>query len=165
MLAYGPPATTGALADELVDFGELPEAVNALLQAGVLAHRRSKQNAEARFREALAVAPDALPVYFCLYKIHTYEGELEAALHAAQAGLVEATRQAGWPSSFEEWPETTLTVAAERFALYTLKAVAFIRLKRGETDAANAILKRLRILDPAGQVGWRVIQDLFEGVR
>jgi hypothetical protein len=41
-----------------------------------------------------------------------------------------------------------------RFALYTLKVVAFISLRRDEQDRARDILNALKGLDPAGRVGW-----------
>jgi hypothetical protein len=45
----------------------------------------------------LEAAPTELPTYFCLYKIHTYQGHLDQALAIAERGLREAARQAGWP--------------------------------------------------------------------
>lgn len=48
-----------------------------------------------------------------------------------------------------------------RFALYTLKALAFIHLKRGAMDEATHTLERLRRLDPEGHVGWPVVADLM----
>jgi len=151
--------------DDSVDFGELPVTVNALLQRGVLEYRSSAERAEVWFREALALAPDALPVYFCLYKIHTYQNNLDAALEAARRGLAEAARQAGWPEDFATWERSTGRLeGAERFALYTLKALAFIRLKRGEAAFAAEVLDRLGVLDPEGLVGWRVVADLLAGV-
>lgn len=153
--------------DDLIDFGDIPGEVNALLQKGVAAYRASKAEAEVWFGKALSLAPDALPVYFCLYKIHTYAGDLDAALDAAQAGLREAASQAGWSTDYEEWPLAPTVMSADdpsRFALYTLKALAFISLKRGEADKGRDILKRLAILDPKGYVGWPVIADLAAGL-
>ena len=73
-----------------INFGDLPDAINALLQQGVAAYRRDFKTADALFRQALEAAPQELPTYFCLYKIHTYQGNLDEARAAAQAGLVEA---------------------------------------------------------------------------
>jgi len=53
---------------------------------------------------------------------------------------------------------------AARFALYTLKALAFIELKRGNEDVALRHLDRLAVLDPTGSVGWTVIAELAQGV-
>ena len=150
--------------ERLIDFGPLPAAVDALLQAGVRAHRTDKGAAEALFRAALAEAPDALPVHLCLYKIHAYAGDGEAALQAVEAALTEAARQAGLPADWRNWPPFPATDGPERFALYSLKALAFIRLKRGEPEAARAALAALARLDPHDQVGARVVAALAEGV-
>jgi tetratricopeptide (TPR) repeat protein len=159
----GPPRW---VSDDWIDFGELPSSVNALLQRGVLEYRSSAARAEEWFRVALELAPAALPVYFCLYKIHTYQSNLDAALDAAHRGLAEASRQAGWPSDFAQWRRGAHEVeGAARFALYTLKALAFIRLKRGEAALAAQALDKLSELDPEGLVGWRVVADLLAGVR
>jgi hypothetical protein len=53
---------------------------------------------------------------------------------------------------------------AGRFALYTLKALAFIHLRQDKPEAAHRILDRLRQLDPTGAVGWPVVAALAEGL-
>jgi hypothetical protein len=151
--------------EDRIDFGELPGEVDELLQQGVVAYPRSAIEAEARFRQALDLAPRALPVYFCLYKIHTYRGNLDAALAAAAQGLVEAASQAGWALDFLDWQRADVGANdAARFALYTLKALAFIRLKRGELPEAREALDRLEVLDPSGRVGWPVVRELLRGL-
>lgn len=152
--------------DEGVDFGHLSDAVNALLQQGVLAYRTDYSAADRLFRTALARAPHELPVYFCLYKIHTYRGRLEDARHAAEAGLAEAARQAGWSGHWREWPPCAAAISGPgRFALYTLKALAFIHLRRAEPTLAGEMLARLAMLDPSGATGWPVVADLAAGVQ
>ncbi len=148
---------------DLIDFGDLPPRTNSLLQQGVLAYRRDPLRARALFERALAETPDQLPVHFCLYKVHTYQGRLDEALDSAERGLDEAARQAGWPKNWQSWERPAALAGAARFALYTLKALAFIRLKRGETRAAEEILAALRALDPEGRVGWPVIAALADG--
>lgn len=151
--------------DDLIDFGELSPAVNELLQKGVLAYRRDKALADELFRQALELSPHELPAYYCLYKIHTYMGSLEVAWDVANLGLEEAVRQAGWPSDPALWPQKdTAPGSAERFALYTLKALSFIQLKRGLKEAALGNLSILRSLDPSGSVGWTVIYELAQGL-
>lgn len=150
---------------DVINFGRLPEPVNALLQAGVAAYRHDHERADRLFRQALAAAPSELPIYFCLYKIHTYQGHLEEALAAAESGLREAARQAGWNSDWRRWqPQAALPDGAGRFALYTLKALAFIRLRQGQRQQATQILAQLRELDPAGAIGWPVVAALEEGL-
>jgi Tfp pilus assembly protein PilF len=150
---------------DAINFGDLPETVNALLQRGVAAYRHDRSRADRLFRQALAAAPTQLPIYFCPYKVHTYQGNLDEAQAAAESGLREAASQAGWDLDWREWqPQAELPEGAGRFALYTLKALAFIYLRQNNPHQANQILERLRQLDPAGAVGWPVVAALAEGV-
>jgi tetratricopeptide (TPR) repeat protein len=160
------PHTIEPLADrELIDFGDLPEAINNLLQRGVAAYRNDPSVADSLFRQALALAPQQLPIYYCLYKIHTYQGNLDQALVVAEAGFEEAARQAGLSADYRSWLwPSAFPGDAERFALYTLKALAFIHLRRSERDKAFRILTELSRLDPSGTVGWRVVADLAHGL-
>ncbi len=105
-----------------------------------------------------------MPVHLCLYKIHAYAGDGDAALEAVEAAIAEAARQAGLPPDWLKWPPFPGQEGPERFALYSLKALAFIRLKRGEPEAARAALDTLARLDPHDQVGSRVVAALAEGV-
>jgi tetratricopeptide (TPR) repeat protein len=150
---------------DLIDFGELPEEINALLQQGVAAYRTDPERADRLFRQALETAPHELPTYLCLYKIHTYQGHLDEAQAAAESGLKEAATQAGWDLDWRKWqPQPVIPDGAGRFALYTLKALAFIQLKQDNRRLAMEILDSLRVLDPTGAVGWPVIAALAEGV-
>src|SRR5271169_3926937 len=135
-----------------INFGDLPDEVNELLQQGVAAYRHDHALADRLFRQALAAAPEQLPIYFCLYKIHTYDGNLDMA------------RQAGWGADWRDWQaQSIIPDGPGRFALYTLKALAFIHLRRDERNRAVEILDALRVLDPAGVVGWPVVAALAEG--
>jgi hypothetical protein len=150
---------------DVINFGDLPEPINALLQQGVAAYRTDRQRADRLFRQALAAAPTELPTYFCLYKIHTYQGNFDEAQAAAEDGLKEAARQAGWSQDWREWqPQAVLPDGAGRFALYTLKALAFIHLRQDKPEQVHRILGRLKELDPTGAVGWPVVAALAEGV-
>lgn len=150
------------MAERLVDFGPLPDAVDTLLQEGVRAHRSDVGAADALFRQALTLAPDALPVHLCLYKIHAYSGRLDAALAAVEAAILEAARQAGLEADWRLWPALPEAEGAARFALYSLKALAFVRLRRGEAAHARAILTALTRIDPADRVGAGVVSTLAE---
>nr|WP_294545088.1 hypothetical protein [uncultured Rhodopila sp.] len=153
------------LADsDVINFGGVPPQTNALLQQGVVAYRTDRTGADGLFRQALAAAPEQLPVYFCLYKIHTYLGNLGQAQDIAEAGLAEAARQAGWSPDWQVWTRSAAEPqGAARFALYTLKALAFIHLRQDRPDEARRKLDALKHLDPAGLVGWPVVAALAEG--
>lgn len=149
---------------DVINFGDVPAPVNALLQQGVVAYRTDRAAADRLFRQAQEGAPDQLPVYFCLYKIHTYLGNLDQAQDAAEAGLNEATRQAGWPQDWQDWTRTeSEPKGAARFALYTLKALAFIHLRQDRLAKAREKLAALKQLDPLGLVGWPVVAALADG--
>ena len=149
---------------ETINFGDIPETINALLQQGVVAYRHDRARAAALFRQALAEAPGQLPVYFCLYKIHTYQANLHEAQAVAETGLREAACQAGGAADWQEWqPPSSMPDGAGRFALYTLKALAFIHLRQNERAQALQKLAALRHLDPGGMVGWPVVAALAEG--
>jgi len=154
-------------ATDLIDFGEVPCAVNDILQQGVSLYRHDRAAADARFRDALALDPSALATYFCLYKIHTYQGHLDEALAVAHGGLAEAARQAGLGGDWTAWRAGQLAAAAgppARFALYTLKALAFIHLRRGEMAACEACLSKLAELGQMDLVGGSVVADLARAV-
>jgi hypothetical protein len=150
---------------DLINFGDIPEEVNALLQQGVMAYRHDRARADQLFRKALTIAPAQLQVYFCLYKIHTYQGNLSEAQAAAENGLKEAANQAGWPADWRQWcQEAAIPDGPGRFALYTLKALAFINLRQDNREGAREKLDALKILDPTGSVGWPVIAALSDGL-
>ncbi len=153
--------------DDPIDFGDTPAAVNELLQQGVLLNRQNRAAADAKFREALALDPSALATYFCLYKIHAYQGGLDAALAAAEAGLAEAGRQAALSPDWAGWTPDDLAAAPPgpaRFALYTLKAVAFIHLRRGAPDETRRRLEKLAELGVIDGLGGGVVADLAQAV-
>lgn len=157
--------TTLLFEHETINFGDIPDEVDELLQQGVAAYRHDHAQAEQLFRQALASAPTQLPTYFCLYKIHTYQGNLADAQSAAESGLREAARQAGWESDWQCWqPQVPLPEGPGRFALYTLKALAFIHLRQNDPHQAWRMLDALKRLDPAGAVGWPVVAALAEGI-
>ncbi|MCE1236271.1 MAG: hypothetical protein LWW93_07925 [Hyphomicrobiales bacterium] len=159
--------TTGAArpGDDLIDFGDAPPAVNEILQRGVALYRTDRAGADRAFREALALDPDALATYFCLYKIHTYSGDLDAALAAAEAGARVAARAANLAPDWRDWEPGFVSLdGPARFALYTLKALAFIRLRRDEPEAAREALEKLARLDPHDAVGGSVVEAIRRGV-
>ncbi|MDH6263302.1 hypothetical protein [Bradyrhizobium sp. BR13661] len=149
-----------------INFGEIAPEIDSLLQQGVVTYRRDPSEADRIFRRALDAAPTELAVYFCLYKTHTYRGRLDEAQSIAERGLREAAHQAGWNPDWRSWrPQAELPDGPGRFALYTLKALAFIHLRKGEQKQAHELLAALRRLDPSGAVGWPVVAALAEGLQ
>lgn len=165
MKRVSPAGATAQMArGDAVDFGDVSDDVNEILQRGVALNRHDRTAADAAFREALALDPRQLPTYFCLYKIHTYSGNLDAARDIAEAGLREAARQANLSPDWRLWdPAEISLVGPGRFALYTLKALAFIHLRRGERDISRTLLDGLAHLDPTDAVGSSVVDAIWRG--
>lgn len=150
---------------ERINFGALPPEIDDLLQQGVAAYRHDRATADRLFRQALSQNPSELAPYYCLYKIHTYMGSLDVAAEVATAGLKEAVRQASWSEDPREWPDGNLdSDGPGRFALYTLKALSFIELRRGNRERALEFLDILSKKDPTGSVGWTVVGELANGI-
>jgi hypothetical protein len=153
--------------DNLIDFGEVPDEVNQILQRGVSLYRHDPASADVAFREALELRPDALATYLCLYKIHTYQGHLDEALAIAEAGLVEAARQAGLDPDWTRWTSGQISSNVNgpaHFALYTLKALSFIHLRRDEKAKSQRCLAKIAELGAMELVGGTVIAALAAGV-
>jgi tetratricopeptide (TPR) repeat protein len=161
------PSPKIRVTEELINFGEVLPEVNEILQRGVGLYRRDPAAADTAFREALALAPDQLPTYLCLYKIHTYQGNLDEALAIARAGLAEATRQAGLDPDWQVWQAAEISDDVNgpgHFALYTMKALAFIHLRRDEGNESRRYLDKLADLGAMETVGGSVIEALSAGV-
>ena len=157
--------TVSFLEQDKINFGDLPGEIDALLQQGVAAYRHDPRRADELFRQALAAAPTLLPIYLCLYKIHAYQGNLDNAQSFAECAVREAADQAGWDPDWRKWrPQPPPLEGAARFALYTLKALALIHLKKNDQRRARQLLRALRRLDPAGAIGWPVVAALADGI-
>lgn len=147
----------------------MPPEVNHLLQAAVAASSVDQGRAEILFLQAQSLDSHCLQTYFALYKFYFFQKRLADAERIVIAGLEESARQGGFPSDYrrlarnrQKWDlyanEITL------FYLYTLKALAFIKLRLGFTIDAQLILSQLQQLDPEDLSGASVIMDLATGV-
>jgi hypothetical protein len=146
--------------------GVVPE-VGQLLEEAMLSYHDT-EHAEKLLKKAQQLAPMALPVYFSLYKFLFYKGKLAEAETVVRTALEEAARQGSFPAS---WDQLTLESAdwmahdsPQHFYLFSLKALAFIRLRQGDQTECDQILSKIRLLDPADTVGSSVIGALASGV-
>lgn len=161
------PIKIRKIEENIIDFGDVLPEVNEILQRGVALYRHDPVGADRAFREALALRPDALPTYLCLYKIHTYQGNLDEALGIAHAGLAEAARQAGLDPDWTTWRLGQISsdvTSPAHFALFTLKALAFIHLRRDENEMSRRYLDKIAELGAMETVGGTVIAALADGV-
>ena len=121
--------------------------------------------AETLLWQAQRLAPDCLTVYFALYKFYFCKGRLQDAERVTRLGLETAARlgdiDADWhrltPDAGRDWQRTD---SPQHFFLFTLKALAFIRLRLGGRDESIAILDKLAEIDPADRSGASVIRAL-----
>lgn len=143
---------------------EVPAALQPLLRE---AREAPPAERASRLWAAQACAPQALAVYYLLYKHHAGRREFALAERAARAGLAEAARQAALPADWRDVQalDGPADQGPRRFWLFTLKALAFIRLRSGDTDEARALLARLAQLDPPGAVGGEVVARLLEAAQ
>lgn len=147
-------------------FGDVPEHVDERLQAAVRA-RQNPAECEALLWEAHRLAPRVLPVFFALYKFYFNRQKLDEAERVALIGLDAAAQQIGIPADWRQLTSDGTDWTAEgpqRFVLFTLKALAFITLRRGRIADALAILGKLAEIDPGDQVGYGVIAAMARGV-
>ncbi len=158
------------LLDERVTFSPvMPLRVNQLLQAAVAASPKNSMQAEKLFLKALKADRSCLQTYFALYKFYFYRKLLKEAKQYVMLGLEEAARQGGFPSDYhrlvrepEKWNLYANDIGL--FYLYTLKALAFIKLRQDYVIEAQVLLSQLKKLDPDDLSGASVIMDLADGV-
>jgi len=143
--------------------GEASPVITQLLQEAAAVYQQTSR-AEAILWSAQAIDPACLPVYFALYKFYFYKFRLADAEKVALMGLKTAAHQGGFPAEWSRLSPTTAkwgsTEGAQHFYLFTLKALAFIRLRMGKREESLALLDKLRELDPNDSVGSSVIRDL-----
>lgn len=122
------------------------------------------ESAEFLIWTALKADPECLGSYFSLYKFYFYKRMLPQAEEVALLGLETAARQGGFTPDWTrldahscDWRRVD---APQHFYLFTLKALAFIRLRLGRPQESHELLAKLHELDPHDTVGASVIRDL-----
>lgn len=154
------------ISDGRMAFGDVPEHIDERLQAAVKA-RHDPAACEALLWEAHRLGPRVLPVFHALYKFYFNRKQLADAERVALIGLDAAAREGGFSGDWRgltadstDWTKE----GAPRFFLFTMKALAFIALRRDRVDEALAILGKLSEIDPLDHVGYGVIAALAKGL-
>ena len=113
---------------------------------------------------ALKTEPECLGSYFSLYKFYFYKRMLPDAEEVALLALETAARQGGFDADWTQLDANSAdwkrVDAPQHFYLFTLKALAFMRLRLGRSDESHALLAKLQELDPLDTVGASVIRNL-----
>ena len=155
--------TTGESSTDLFG-GEVPPQVKDLVEQA--RNAETPERALALLWTAQVCAPECPSLYYLLYKFHARHADFEQAELAALKGLDIAAEQAHLP---DDWRLVTSSMAdflspgPARFWLFTLKALAFIRLRRKDPESATAYLAKVNELDPQGGTGAGVIESLIQG--
>lgn len=148
--------------------GEVSPAIARLLNDASAAHA-TPARAEAALWSAYLLNRDCLPVYFALYKFYFYRGQLDTAEDVVRKALVAAARLAGfdpnWETATAQTTDWTDRLAPQHFWLFSLKALAFIRLRARDLEESARLIERLQELDPQDSVGWSVIKAYLDGAR
>lgn len=147
-------------------FGDVPEHIDDLLQEAVKA-RDVPETCEALLWEAHRQGPRVLPVFYALYKFYFNRKKLAEAERVARIGLDAAAQQGGFTADWSQLAVGTTDWSAAgpaRFFLFTMKALAFIELRRHNRDKALAILAKMAEIDPVDQVGYGTIAALARGL-
>ncbi len=109
------------------------------------------------------------PAVSALYKFRFYTGRLAEAEQAVLDALRIAARKAGitsdWRAQSRDSADWSDTRGAAHFYLFSLKALAFIRLRLGRRQEAGELLDKLAELDDGDGVGASVIRSLSDGVQ
>lgn len=142
--------------------GEVSPAVERLVEQ---ARSATTEEAQAALWTAVGCAPEQLPVYYLLYKLHASQGQLDLALQAARMGLDAAALAAGLAPDWSQVSPGDANFSANgpaRFWLFTLKALAFIHVRRGEHEPAAQALAHLRQIDPQDLLGASTIERMLQ---
>ncbi len=162
--------SSAAFIEERVLFSpSIPAEVNHLLQAAVAASSVDQSKAETLFLQAQTLDSHCLQTYFALYKFYFFQKRLVDAERIVLAGLEESAKQGGFPNDYRQLVKNLhkwnlYANYSTLFYLYTLKALAFIKLRLGFTVDAQFVLSHLQQLDPEDLSGASVILDLAAGV-
>lgn len=154
---------TGESSTELFG-GDVPALVKPLLDQARTAE--SPEQVLALLLTAQISAPDSASLYYLLYKFYARQANFEQAERVALKGLAVAAKQAQLP---EDWRTVTPDMAdftapgPARFWVFTLKALAFIRLRQNDPTSATAYLDMVKRLDPEGGTGAGVVESLIKG--
>ncbi len=147
-------------------FGIAPQADLHLQRAAQLVGDR-ETSLDALY-DAYEVAPDQVETLVAMFKLLFYQGKTAKAESLVREAMSKAAIQGGFVSDWHQldsqsapWKEPR---GAGRLYLYSLKALAFIRLRQDDREGAKDILAALAHIDPDDQVGADVIRDLLHGI-
>ncbi len=149
--------------DQSLYFEEtLAPEVEALLQQG--AEQYAEGTTEAPLLHAHALAPESLTVLVALYRYYFYRHRIEDALRVADQAVAITARRLDWPTSWQTLTPEHLSgrpLPLVRFHLMALKGAAYLLLRLGRQEEAEAMLDTLIALDPEDRLGATVLKGVI----
>lgn len=140
-----------------------PPHIEAILRQAANNYNDTTQ-AEFLLWTALKTDAECLGSYFSLYKFYFYKRMLPDAEEVALLALETAARQGGFNADWTQLDANSVdwqrVDAPQHFYLFTLKALAFMRLRLERPQESMALLAKLQELDPQDSVGASVIRDI-----
>lgn len=128
----------------------------------------SRRQSLAALTKALNKGPDHLESRVAMYKFYFYQGDIEKAEEIIFQTLIKASLEGGFSNDWRELgiesADWTDPAGPGRIFLYSLKALAFIRLRQDMRRDARKILHSLKRLDPDDLVGANTVRDLLDGL-
>jgi tetratricopeptide (TPR) repeat protein len=127
-----------------------------------------REESLAALHEAYQAAPDQVETLVAMFKLLFYQGETDRAESIVWEALEKSSHNGGFPSDWlslnrqsTDWSDPR---GPGRHYLYSLEALAFIRLRQDDLDGAGEILQTMLTIDPDDLVGAAVIRDLLKGL-
>ena len=146
----------------------VPLALQQLLKTSLNVNK-DWQRAEQLLLDTRQLLPNRLEIPVALYKMYAYSNRFDESLALIDEVLSRAAEQGGFASDWRvldsdssTWNEAR---GAVRFYLYSMKAMGFVLLRKGEVDKAYDVLRKLSELDPGDQVGGSVVYEIAERLR
>jgi hypothetical protein len=142
---------------------EVAPSIRILLESA-MKNYADKEKSEILLRQAFNTDPSVLDTYVVYYKFYFYHRLLLQAEQWVYLALEKSALQGNFD---RRWVKLDPTSASwntldgpERIYLYSLKALAFLRMKQGDFDLPEEVLNKLKVLDPQDQVGWSVVAGM-----
>ena len=145
---------------------QLSDEVARMLDAAAEAY--GEEGAEMLLLRAFLRQPSSLTVLVALYRYYFYQHRLTDALAVADRAMQETGWRLALPSG---WPELTskafdrqaaANVTMSRFYLFALKGAGYMNMRIGNMELGQAMLRKVRELDPEDRLGASVLLDVVD---
>jgi len=142
---------------------EVAPSIRLLLESA-MKNYANREISETLLKKAFDTDPSVLDTYVVYYKYYFYHSLLTKAEQWVYLALENASSQGEFDSDWDSLIPTSanwdVLDGPERIYLYSLKALAFLRMKQGDFELPAEVLNKLEILDPQDQVGWTVVAQM-----